>query len=77
MKLADIDRYFYLMGDEDGDVGLGCRFCDRGGAPIVYLSSTPYNPYENTDVILVREISDMMLAGARHVAEQHAKKEPR
>lgn len=73
MKL-EIDKYFTLVGDEDGDVGLNCRVCDRGGAPIVFITTSAYNPYENTDVVVVHQISEMFAPAAKHIARHRAEK---
>lgn len=53
----EIDTYFYMMGDEDGGVGLRCRFCNRGGAPVVYITPDLFGAeWENTNVIVVNDI---------------------
>lgn len=74
MSRLEIDKYFYLMGDEDGDVSLQCRVCDTGGLPAVfYTDDTKSNPYKGTDTVIVHLISEMMTAGAKHIARHRAR----
>jgi hypothetical protein len=55
------------MGDEDGGVGLQCKVCDRGGLPVVYLTSTrDWHSYHGTDVAVTRTIADFLEAAGRH-----------
>lgn len=70
--MADLDDTFRLSGDEDCGVGLDCRLCDRGGAPIAYYVGIDDSAYEGTDVIVVRTIADLLGAGEQHRNERHA-----
>lgn len=67
-----LDKYFYLLGDEDGDVGLQCRECDRGGLPVVHYSGAGSNPYPKTDVVFVMRIGRLLDAGLAHIREKHS-----
>lgn len=63
------DEMFYLMGDEDTDVGVHCRVCDTGGLPVVfYTTDTNVTGYQSAAVVVVHTISDMMKAGSDHQA---------
>jgi hypothetical protein len=66
------DQAFRVAGDEDGGVGLDCRLCDRGGAPIAYYSWPDDRTYEGTDVVRVSTISALLDAGQQHLAQRHA-----
>lgn len=64
----EVDEYFYLSGDEDCDVGLMCRKCDRGGAPIVfYTTNKNVTGYWTVEVIMAYSISELFAAGAKHL----------
>ena len=39
--MAHLDDVMRLVGDEDCGVGIDCRICDRGGAPIAYYQHPP------------------------------------
>lgn len=66
-----LDEHLWLCGDEDGGVGINCRICDRGGAPVAYYEPYPMRPsYEGTDVERVSTIIALVSAGRRHL-EQH------
>jgi len=68
--MASFDDHLLLMGDEDGGVGINCRTCDRGGAPIAYYEPYPGGPasYVGTDVVIVDSIEDLIAAGRAHAA---------
>ncbi len=68
--MANLDDVMRLVGDEDCGVGIDCRICNRGGAPIAYLAGIS-PAYLGTDVMLVDTISGLIEAGRRH-AESHA-----
>lgn len=70
---VDFDSTFRMVGDEDGDVGLNCKICDRGGMPVVHYTSTKtsYAPYAGTDVVIVDTINDMIVKGTKHLVEIH------
>ncbi len=72
MRLPDIDSVFYLMGDEDGGVGLQCRLCDLGGRPVTYYG---HDPYPSPEVVSVTTITDFLSAGVAHVVDQHAERQ--
>ena len=63
-----LDRLTYLVGGEDGDVGLFCRLCDHGGRPIASLTSVGEQPVwsDNNDVANVTTMSALMEAGRKH-----------
>ena len=71
----EIDQYFYLVGDEDGGVGMMCRECDRRGLPIIQYEISPaYEPYKGTDVIVVHSVSDMFAPATKHIARHRAER---
>jgi len=65
--MATIDDLMYLEGDEDCGVGISCRRCYRGGAPIAYYRGIS-SAYLGTDVVLVRTITELIDAGHAHLA---------
>jgi hypothetical protein len=70
----DYDTYLYLMGDEDGDVGLQCRECDRGGLPVVfYTTNKKVTGYQDASVIVVHSILDLVMEGTNHLWKVHNK----
>ena len=64
----ELDRLTYLVGGEDGDVGLFCRLCDHGGRPIASLTSVGEQPVwaDNDDVTDVTTLSALVEAGRKH-----------
>jgi len=58
----------YLMGDEDCGVGVNCKFCDRGGLPVIYYSFPEDKTYSATDVVIVNSITGFISAMKKHVA---------
>lgn len=62
-----LDEVMSLAGDEDCGVGMNCRICDRGGAPIAYYAGIS-PAYLDTDVVLVDTITALIDAGQRHAA---------
>jgi len=66
-----LDKYFTMMGDEDGGVELNCRTCKRDGLPIAYYSSFESSSYKDTEVILVQSINALLIAGRTHIARFH------
>lgn len=65
------DELFYLMGDEDTDVGAHCRLCDRGGLPVANYSFGPGQPYKGTDVVDAHSLSEFLAATGKHAADVH------
>jgi hypothetical protein len=61
MSMASHDRY-YLMGDEDGGVGLQCRDCDTGGRPVMYYGYT----YPDPTMPITLSIDELFAARTRH-----------
>lgn len=58
----------YLVGDEDGGVGLGCRLCDRGGKPLAYWPGCCGNPYDDVPTMTtVDQLQHQMRVHARTV----------
>lgn len=73
MITLEIDKYFVLVGDADGDISLDCLLCDSSHAPIVfYTIMTTHNPYRNTEVVVVHKISDMFTPATKHIAWHRA-----
>jgi hypothetical protein len=72
MDTAALDRRFRLVGDEDTGVGIDCRDCDRGGAPIAYLPGVTGDAYPNDHgVIVVETISALLAAADEHDRSVH------
>lgn len=69
--MASLDDVMRLSGDEDCGVGIDCRVCDRGGAPIAYYTGIDDRTYEGTDVEIVHTITALIEAGQRH-ADTHS-----
>jgi hypothetical protein len=70
-QLKRLDQVLRLSGDEDCGVGLDCRLCDRGGAPIAYYSWPGDRTYEGTDVVRVQTITALLSAGREHLHLRH------
>ena len=73
--IAEAKRYdevMRLVGDEDCGVGLDCRLCDRGGAPIAYYVGIDDRAYEGTDVVIVHTVTALIDVGQRHLWERHS-----
>jgi hypothetical protein len=67
--MAHLDDVMRLVGDEDCGVGIDCRVCDRGGAPIAYYQHPDDRfGYDGTDVERVHTIDALIDAGRRHAA---------
>jgi hypothetical protein len=68
-----IDELFSLCGDEDTGVGLHCRTCDRGGAPVAYLCPQgTRNPWaRDADVAEARGIVSLLAVGRTHARMVH------
>lgn len=65
-----LDEYFYLVGDEDTNVGLQCKSCDRGGLPVVYYTTNPKDDsYKDDDVVIVNSIQELVDQGSLHMLE--------
>jgi hypothetical protein len=69
----DLDRSFRLVGDEDCGVGIDCKVCDRGGAPIAYYGGLcqPYPTELAPDVIPVDTIEALLSAALHHQSTHH------
>lgn len=65
-----LDELFRLVGDEDCGVGINCRICDRGGAPIAYYAGLdqPYPTELASDVVPVDTIAALISAAEKHAA---------
>lgn len=70
--VALLDRRFRLVGDEDTNVGIDCRDCDRGGAPIAYLTHET-SAYQGTDVVVVDTIAALLAAAVDHDRTAHGR----
>lgn len=69
---ARLNEVMRLVGDEDCGVGLDCRLCDRGGAPVAYYQHpADHFGYEGTDVVRVHTIMALLYAGQRHLDDIH------
>lgn len=68
LSVAGLDDVMRLVGDEDCGVGVDCRVCDRGGAPIAYYAGIDDRAYEGTDVEVVHTITALIEAGQHHAA---------
>lgn len=74
LGLTAFNARYYLLGDEDGGVHLGCRDCWAGGRPIAYYDSTNRSrpPYiEDPLVENVAMITDLLSAADRHEHKEH------
>lgn len=65
------DATLRLVGDEDSGVGLDCRLCDRGGAPIAYYSHPDDRTYQGTDVVITHSVTALLNAGQSHLLIAH------
>lgn len=70
-NLERFDAAFYLSGDEETGVGLMCRHCDRGGAPVAYCTWDGDRAYVGTDVVIVHTPTTLIAEGLRHLAAAH------
>lgn len=70
--MTGFDDVFYLIGHEDTDVALYCRFCDRDALPLAIYStdSRPF-PYGGTDVLDVKTVVELVAVGKKHALEKH------
>lgn len=72
LMLGPMDERLWLQGDEDCGVGLQCRTCDRGGAPIAYHLGGGNGYPEDSDVVNVDSITALFDAGRQHLVERHS-----
>lgn len=63
-ELSAADERYWLVGDEDCGVGIQCRVCDTGGAPIAYLGDAA--AYAHTGVAVVQSIKDLLTTADAH-----------
>jgi len=69
MDLRELDQAFTLMGgSEDIGVGLHCRTCDLGGAPVAYYVVLADIYDDRPDVVSVGTIAGLLQAGTDHLA---------
>lgn len=68
-----LDELLYLQGDEEADVSVQCRGCDKGGEPVIFYSQHGPNPY-GARVPLVRTIEGLAEQMQFHVAEAHGER---
>lgn len=66
-----LDQYFTMLGDEDGGVELNCRTCKREGLPVAYYACFDSPAYKDTEVIIVKSINALLIAGRTHIARKH------
>lgn len=71
MTTPSLDANCWLAGDEDGGVGIHCRICDTGGAPIAYLGWD--NTYANVPEVrhVGTSITALIDAGVHHLTIRH------
>jgi hypothetical protein len=67
----EVDDLLWLAGDEDGDVSVQCRGCDKGGEPVVFYSTHGSNPYDEVRVPMARTYSEMIRLSHLHLRETH------
>lgn len=67
------DDFFWLVGDEDCGVGINCRVCDRGGAPVAYYAgiSQPYPTAAAPDVVPTDTVAGLFATAVSHAREVH------
>lgn len=72
--MATLDELFRLVGDEDCGVGINCRLCDRGGAPVAYYAGLdqPYPTALAPDVVPVSTIGALLIAALDHRSDHHS-----
>lgn len=68
-RSRNLDELFWLAGDEECGVGINCRVCDRGGAPIAYYTHPSDRVYQGTDVKVVHTIAALISAAEEHAAD--------
>jgi hypothetical protein len=74
-----VDGLLYLQGDEDCDVSVQCRGCDKGGEPVIWYTVTPGlpgyaptpNPYDEARVWTAHTTAELFALMVRHVREVH------
>jgi hypothetical protein len=71
MLAPEVDQFLYLQGDEDCDVSVQCRGCDKGGEPVIFYTRFGKNPYDEQRVSTARTIADLLSLMNRHVREVH------
>jgi hypothetical protein len=72
LDLAALDSRFYLSGDEDCGVGLGCGDCWDGGRPLAYYDRGGGSPYKDDAFVEdVTTISGLLAVATRHEREVH------
>jgi hypothetical protein len=71
MLAPAIDELLYLQGDEDCDVSVQCRGCDKGGEPVIFYTQFGRNPYDEQRVPTARTIAELFSLMNRHVREVH------
>jgi hypothetical protein len=72
--MVTLDELFRLVGDEDCGVGINCRVCDLGGAPIAYYDGglgQPYPTAQAPDVVPVDTIEALLSAALDHRTTHH------
>jgi hypothetical protein len=69
-----LDDKMRLEGDEDCGVGIHCRTCNTGGAPIAYYAglNQPYPTTTEPDTTPVDTITALLEAGEAHASQHHA-----
>jgi len=70
-----VDRRYYLVGDEDGGVGLYCRTCDHGGRPLAYYISGYPDGHPDPAVPSTRSVDELLSHRIRHDPEHPDDKE--
>jgi hypothetical protein len=73
IDVVKLDGLFRLSGDEDCGVGLDCRECDRGGAPVAYYLGISDAYANDADVEVVETIAGLTAAAEWHAHEVHGR----
>jgi hypothetical protein len=66
-----VDELMWLSGDEEADVSVQCRGCDKGGEPVVFYTAHGGNPYDEARVPTARTIGELFQLMIRHVVDVH------
>lgn len=69
--MSGLRNLIYLVGDEDGGVGVNCRACDRGGKPLAYVEGCCGNPYDPADVPSLSTLDGILFLADTHMFREH------
>jgi hypothetical protein len=71
MSRPELDELLYLQGDEECDVSVQCRECDKGGEPVAFYTRFGRNPYPEDRVPTAGTIDELYRLMNRHVVDLH------